>query len=201
MRGDELGDFSISLAGGHNILNALAVIATTIEFNIELFKIRKYLEEFTGVARRMEVLGEFRGAIIIDDYAHHPTEIKATVSALRQKYGRRKLIVAFHPHTFTRTRAFFSDFVKSFDQVDELIIIDIYGSAGERRGGAHSRELVEAIKKENRKTNKQQAVKYIPTLIECEKYLREQVERNDLVVLMGAGDIFRVGENLITHNS
>ncbi|KKS33558.1 MAG: UDP-N-acetylmuramate-L-alanine ligase, partial [Parcubacteria group bacterium GW2011_GWC2_42_12] len=151
-RVEELGGFSIQLAGRHNILNALAVIATAIELNIELFKIRKYLAEFTGTARRMQALGEFRGATVIDDYAHHPTEIKATVSAVRQKYGSRKLMVAFQPHTFSRTKALFNDFVKSFAQVDELIILDIYGSAREKPGGAHSRDLAEKIRIRNQES-------------------------------------------------
>jgi len=197
-RGEELGDFSIQLPGRHNILNALAVIAASVELNIELFKIRKYLEEFTGTARRMQVLGEFKGATIIDDYAHHPTEIRATIAALRQRYGQRKLIVAFHPHTFSRTKVLFNDFVKSFGGVDELIILNIYGSAREQpalpdaslggQGGVSSQELVEKIGGNT---------KYIPSLMDCEKYLREHAERNDVVVLMGAGDIFRVGENLV----
>ena len=196
--GLELGDFSIQLMGQHNILNALAVIAAGIELNIELFKIRKYLEEFSGPARRLQVLGEFKGATIIDDYAHHPTEIRATIAALRQRYGQRKLIVAFHPHTFSRTKVLFNDFVKSFGGVDELIILNIYGSAREQpalpdaslggQGGVSSQELVEKIGGNT---------KYIPSLMDCEKYLREHAERNDVVVLMGAGDIFRVGENLV----
>ncbi|MDP2736582.1 MAG: UDP-N-acetylmuramate--L-alanine ligase [bacterium] len=194
---EELGDFSIQLGGKHNILNALAVIATCVELNVELFKIRKYLEEFSGTARRMQILGEFKGATIIDDYAHHPTEIKATVEAVRQKYGNRKLIAAFHPHTFSRTKALFDNFAKSFDKVDELIIIDIYGSAREKQGGVHSRDLVEKIKSNNQPSGVKQEVKYISTLAECEKYLRDHIERNDVVVLMGAGDIFRVGENLV----
>lgn len=197
IRAEELGDFSIRLAGRHNILNALAVIAACVELNIELFKIRKYLEEFTGTARRMEVLGEFKGAVVIDDYAHHPTEIKATIEAARQKYGLRNLLVVFHPHTFSRTKALFDDFVKSFGGVDELIIIDIYGSAREQQGGAHSRDLVEKIKLNNQASGVKQDVKYISTLAECEKYLRGHIKRGDVLVLMGAGDIFRVGENLV----
>lgn len=195
--GNELGDFSINLAGRHNILNALAVISTCVELNIELFKIRKCLEEFTGTARRMQVLGEFKGAVIIDDYAHHPTEIQATIEAVRQKYGSKNLIVVFHPHTFSRTKALFNDFAKSFSRVDELIVIDIYGSARERRGGVHSRDLVEKIKNNNQASGVKQEVKYISTLAECEKYLRSHAGRGDIVVLMGAGDVFRVGENLV----
>lgn len=197
VKAEELGDFSIQLGGKHNIYNALAVIAVSIELNIELFKIRKYLEEFSGTARRMQVLGEFRGATIIDDYAHHPTEIKATIEAVRQKYGSKKIIVVFHPHTFSRTKALFENFTKSFNKVDELIIIDIYGSAREKQGGVHSRDLAEKIKINNQESGVKQEVKHISTLKECEKYLREHIERNDVVVLMGAGDIFRVGENLL----
>ncbi|MDD4271367.1 MAG: UDP-N-acetylmuramate--L-alanine ligase [Patescibacteria group bacterium] len=197
IKAEELGDFSIQLGGQHNIYNALAVIATCVELNVELFKVRKYLEEFSGTARRMQVLGEFKGAVIIDDYAHHPTEIKATVEAIRQKYGNRNLIVAFHPHTFSRTKALFDDFTKSFGNVNELIIIDIYGSAREQQGGVHSRDLVEKIKSNNQLAGVKQKVEHIPTLSECEKYLREHAERGDVIVLMGAGDIFRVGENLV----
>lgn len=187
---EELGDFSISLMGKHNISNALAVIATAVELNVDLFKIRKYLEEFSGTARRLQVLGEFRGATIIDDYAHHPTEIKATIEALRQRYNKRRLVVAFHPHTFSRTKALFDDFVKSFVGVDELLLVEIYGSAREKQGGVSSRDLVEKIKAG-------QKAEYAASLADCEKYLREKIERDDVVVLMGAGDIFRVGENLV----
>lgn len=198
IRAEELGDFSIQLAGRHNIYNALAVIAVSIELGIELFKIRKYLEEFSGADRRMQVLGEFKGAVIIDDYAHHPTEIKATIEAVRQKYGLRNLIVVFHPHTFSRTKALFNDFAKSFGQADELIIIDIYGSAREKQGGVSSKDLVNKVKSEKLKVNANiDNIKYIPTLAECEKYLREHIERDDVILLMGAGDIFRVGENLV----
>lgn len=196
-----LGDFSIQLAGQHNISNALAVIAACVELGVGLFEIRKYLEEFAGTARRMEVLGEFRGATIIDDYAHHPTEIKATLAGARQLYPKNKLIVVFHPHTFTRTKALFNDFAKSFGEADEVIVLDIYGSAREEQGGVHSADLVCEIK--NQKPtyraggSKIKNIKHIPTLASCEKYLRKNVGRGDVVLLMGAGDVFRIGEKLV----
>lgn len=194
---NDLGDFSIQLSGRHNIYNALAVIAASIELDIELFKIRKYLEEFSGAERRMQVLGEFKGAVIIDDYAHHPAEIKATLEAVRQKYGPRNLIAAFHPHTYSRTKALLGDFSKSFDQADGVIILDIYGSAREKQGGVSSLELVEKLRIRNQELGIRQEVEYIPTLKECEKYLRQKTKRDDVILLMGAGDIFRVGENLV----
>ncbi|MCX6796494.1 MAG: UDP-N-acetylmuramate--L-alanine ligase, partial [Candidatus Falkowbacteria bacterium] len=165
----ELGDFTIQLAGRHNILNALAVIATAIELNIDLAVIRKYLEEFSGTARRMEKLGEYNGATIIDDYAHHPTEIMATLAGARELYPKNKLVVVFHPHTYTRTKALLDDFAKSFGNADELIVIDIYGSAREEQGGVSSLDLVNKIKEVNKKIN----VQYIPTQKEVEKYLRK----------------------------
>jgi UDP-N-acetylmuramate--alanine ligase len=195
---DYLGDFCAQLSGRHNIYNALAVIAAAIELEVELVDIRRYLEEFAGTARRMEVLGEFKGAIIIDDYAHHPTEIKATLAGAREKYKNKKIITVFHPHTFTRTKALLADFSKSFGEADEVIILDIYGSAREKQGGVHANDLVKKIKKWNKEIkNKKQDVKYIPTLNEVEKYLRASAGKGDLILLMGAGDVFRIGKNLI----
>ncbi len=191
--GDLLGDFSISLIGKHNISNALAVIAACVELEVKLVDIRKYLEEFKGTARRMEILGEFRGATIIDDYAHHPTEIKAVLAGVRQLYPKNNLRVIFHPHTYTRTKAMLNDFSKSFNLADEVIVLDIYGSAREEQGGVHSKDLVKKIVE----THGNASVQYIPTLKECEKYLRENIERDDIVLLMGAGDVFRIGENLV----
>ncbi len=193
----DLGDFNIELFGKHNIYNALAVIATCVELGIDLFKIRKYLEEFKGTTRRMQVLGQFQGATIIDDYAHHPTEIKTTLAGVRGLYKDNKIIVVFHPHTFTRTKVLLNDFAKSFSQADEVIVLDIYGSAREKQGGVHSRDLAEKIGIRNQELGIRQNVKYISTLEECEKYLRENVGRGNVVLLMGAGDVFRIGENLV----
>lgn len=194
---DNLGDFSIQLLGKHNIYNALAVIAAAIELEVDLFALRKYLEDFAGTERRMQILGEYRGAIIIDDYAHHPTEIKATLAAAREKYGSKKIIAVFHPHTFTRTKALLDDFAKSFNLADEVIILDIYGSAREQQGGVHSRDLVAKIKEQA--TGAQQlGINYIPTLNEAEKYLRANAGRGDIILLMGAGDVFRIGQNLVS---
>ncbi len=189
----ELGDFSISLPGKHNIYNALAVIATSMELGLGLLEIRTYLEEFQGTHRRSQVMGEFRGAVLIDDYAHHPSEIRTTLSGLRQIYPDRKMRVVFHPHTYSRTKALLKEFSESFDEAQELIVLDIYGSAREEQGGVHSRDLVNKAKKHNPELQ----VSHIPTLRECEDYLRKTLESGDLAVLMGAGDVFRIGDNLV----
>ena len=192
-----LGDFSIGLLGRHNISNALAIIAFCIEMDIELWKIRQYLGEFTGATRRSQILGKFRGATVIDDYAHHPTEIKATLSGLRQVYPAERIIAVFHPHTYTRTKILLNDFAKSFSGADEVIVLDIYGSARENKGGVHSKDLAEKIKIRDQELGIKRLVKYIPTLDKCENYLRANIGRSDIVILMGAGDVFRIGENLV----
>jgi len=190
-----LGDFSIQLAGRHNIANALAVIAAGVELEISLTDIRKYLSEFTGTSRRMEVMGKFNGALIIDDYAHHPTEIKATIAGARQLYKNKKITVVFHPHTFTRTKVLLDDFAKSFNEADAVIILDIYGSAREAHGGVHSRDLISKLKAQNSKLKSL----YIPTKKECEEYLRKNLQPGDVVLLMGAGDQFKIGEGLLNN--
>jgi UDP-N-acetylmuramate--alanine ligase len=188
----DLGEFNIRLLGKHNIYNALAVIAASIELDADLAKIRAGLADFLGTARRAQVLGKFRGALIIDDYAHHPTEVKATLLALKEKYKDKNLVVVFHPHTFTRTKALLADFSKSFFAADQVIVLDIYGSARETQGGIKASDLVKAIKEVGHKQ-----VRHIPSLSKAEDYLRSAAGPGDVIVLMGAGDVFRIGENLI----
>jgi UDP-N-acetylmuramate--alanine ligase len=194
---DDLGVFRIQLWGEHNILNALAVIAGALELKVPLSKIKKYLAEFKGTERRMQTLGKFKGALILDDYAHHPTEVKATLASLKVHYPEKKIITIFHPHTFTRTKALFNDFVSSFQNTDELYILDIYGSAREAHGGVSSRELVTAIKQFNEQQEIKQKVVNISTIDEAVNYFRKNLEVDDLLLLMGAGNVFKVGEDLL----
>lgn len=194
---NDLGEFKIQLWGEHNVLNALAVIAGALELNVPLKKIKKYLTEFKGTERRMQILGKLKGALIIDDYAHHPTEVKATLASLRVHYPTKKIITVFHPHTFTRTKALFDDFVTSFKNTDELYILDIYGSAREKQGGVSSQELVRAIKQFNSEEGIKQKVKNITTINEATDYFKDNLEVDDLLLLMGAGNVFKVGEDLL----
>jgi len=194
---NDLGEFKISLWGEHNVFNALAVIAAARALKVSISDIKKHLAGFKGTERRAQVLGKYRGALIIDDYAHHPTEIKATLAGLRARYQAKKIITVFHPHTFTRTRALFKDFVTSFDDTNELIILDIYGSAREKQGGVSSQELTTALKKHNIKNKQRQAVYYIPTLDKAAQFLKKCLKKDDILLLMGAGDVFRVGRELL----
>ena len=194
---NNLGEFKIKLFGRHNIKNALAVIAAARELGVPLAKIKTALFSFKGTERRAQVLGKYKEAIIIDDYAHHPTEVKATLKALREFYKNRNIITVFHPHTFTRTKALFKDFSTSFSDTDELIILNIYGSAREEQGGVSSAELVKAIEIYDKKNKLNRSVLNIKTIPEVAKYLKAKISKNDLVILMGAGDVFRVGEIIL----
>ena len=190
-RGESRGNFSIQLVGEHNVANALAVIAMVKELGFDLEKIREALEKFSGAVRRFEIKGEAAGVLVIDDYGHHLTEIRVTLEAARQRYPNKKIWCVFHPHTFTRTKALLKDFSKSFGAVDKTIVIDIYGSAREVTGGVSSSELVELIKKEGNDAL------YIPTIPEVAEFLVKEVKSGDVVITMGAGDVWRVGEMLL----
>lgn len=194
---NNFGDFKIRLSGRHSISNALAVIASARELKVPMAKIKKYLSEFKGTTRREQVLGKYKGALIIDDYAHHPAEVKTTISGIKERYPKKKIRLVFHPHTFTRTKALFSDFVKSFTLADELIILDIYGSAREEQGGVSSLELKEAIAKYNKENGIKQKLKQLKTIKSVANYLAKDLDEDDLLLLMGAGDVFRVANILL----
>ncbi|MFA5318100.1 MAG: UDP-N-acetylmuramate--L-alanine ligase [Patescibacteria group bacterium] len=182
-----LGIFNTLLIGEHNVRNAAAVIATAMQLGVPVVKIKKALAKFRGTARRMEVLGKYKGALFIDDYAHHPTEIKATLKAARQKYPNKNIICAFMPHMFSRTKALLNDFAKSFNDADEILILPTYSSARENKTYEISKELVKKINKN---------AKYISSIKQCALYLKKSVKKDDIVILTGAGDTFRVWDEL-----
>lgn len=185
------GTFQIQLLGNHNVANALAVIAACSKLGYNINQIRDALQKFSGTLRRFEIKGEVNGVTIVDDYGHHPTEIRVTLEAARQRWPEKKIWCVFHPHTFTRTKALLADFAKSFGAVDKIIVLDIYGSAREKFGGVHSRDLVEAIKKEGK-----DAI-YLSNIPEAADFLTQEVKGGDVVITMGAGDVWRVGEMLL----
>lgn len=180
----------LKVAGKHNLLNATAVLAMAKSLGILEEVSLKSLSEFEGTSRRLETIGKRKGALIIDDYAHHPEEVKATLQALKEKYLQRNLICVFHPHTFTRTKALLSEFAQSFDEADEVIILDIYGSAREKQGGVTSEELVEKMKMF------QQNVYYLATIEDAFDDLKDRIGNKDLVVTMGAGNVWELANKL-----
>lgn len=181
------GKFKIALPGRHNVLNAAAVIALCYKFNLSSSKIAEALKVFSGTVRRFEYVGEINGAILIDDYAHHPEEIKTTLKTARNIFPQRNIITIFHPHSFSRTEALLGDFAQSFDNTNELIVLDIYGSARETAGNVNSQDLVRSVNKYN-----PGRAQYIPTIEEATEFLKDNMKEGDLIVSMGAGDVWRV---------
>ncbi len=186
----KLGRFDLSLPGRHNVLNTAAAVAAAYQFNAGAEKMRRAVSEFEGTSRRFEYIGRRNGAILIDDYAHHPEEIKVTLRAARDFFPRKKIWCVFQPHTYTRTKALLEDFAQSFEDADNVIILDIYGSAREEQGVAHSKDLVERASRYHRN------IKYIPTIGEVVDYLSDKIGSDDLVITMGAGNVLEAGEKL-----
>lgn len=189
-KGSALGKISLSVPGKHNVYNALATLITCLEAGLSFDKIAEAIQEFRGAKRRFQVLGEVENILVIDDYAHHPTEIQATISAA--KATGKRIIAVFQPQRYTRTYYLFEQFSRSFDEADEVIITDIYSPAGEQRiEGVDSAKLVELIK-----SNSNPNVKHIPTRDEVLTYLIGHVNPGDLVLTMGAGDIWKAADGL-----
>ena len=187
-KGDiKLFDLSLNVPGKHNVLNALASVAASICLDIPFGKIIEGIQSFGGTHRRFELKGSINGITVIDDYAHHPTEIKATLEATKN-YPHNKIYCVFQPHTYTRTSSLFSDFTHSFYNTDKLILADIY-AAREKDTGVVSSDMLGAKIREN-------GVDCINlhSFLDIVKYLKENATEGDLILTVGAGDVFNVGE-------
>jgi UDP-N-acetylmuramate--alanine ligase len=187
-----LGEINLNIAGKHNISNALASIASGIELNIPFKTIKKALEQIKGVKRRLEIKAEKKGIIVMDDYGHHPTEIMATLTAVRESYKGRRLIVVFQPHRYTRTKGLFHEFTRSFYQSDILIVLPIYAASEEEIKGVSASSLCEGIRERGHKD-----VSYAPDFTQALSMITHKMKKKDLVLTLGAGDIYTLGEKLI----
>lgn len=191
-KGREMGHFQISLPGEHNVLNAIAAIIVSLETGIDLEKIRKYLPLFTGTKRRFEKIGEQKHILLYDDYAHHPTEIKATLKALKNWYPERRIIAVFQPHTYSRTKALFKEFGLCFTDTDIILVSDIYSSAREtEKYGVTSATLVEEICQHHPDCY------FTLGQEEILQYLDHNVRENDIIITLGAGDIYKIQSQII----
>ncbi|MEK6798454.1 MAG: UDP-N-acetylmuramate--L-alanine ligase [Planctomycetota bacterium] len=183
----------LSIPGVHNVANALAAIAIAMRCGADPAKLAAGVSSFAGVDRRMTWRGRGRGVTIVDDYAHHPTEIQVTLRAAIQRYVPTRVWVVFQPHQAARTRHFMSEFAESFEGVEEIIVPDIYG-ARETEATANpmgSAELVARIK------NHGVRARYEPQLKDIARYLTDRVDAGDLVLTMGAGDVWKVADELV----
>lgn len=186
----ELGTIELSVPGKHNVYNAMATVIVCLEAGIPFADIASAIIGFHGAKRRFQVLGEKGGVLVIDDYAHHPTEIEATIAAA--KATGKRIIAVFQPQRYTRTFFLLDAFSRAFGEADEVIITDIYSPAGEQQiEGVHSSKLVELIKE-----NSNAGARYLPTKQDVIADLQGRLQPGDLVLTMGAGDIWKVGDTL-----
>ena len=184
VKGEEFGRVKVGMPGTHMVCNALAAIAVGIELGADLKEICKALEEFPGVSRRSEVVANIAGITVVDDYAHHPTEIKSTIAAIRRGFVPEiggRLIAVFQPHRFSRTRELFSEFLPVFAEVDELIITEIYPAGEEEIPGVSAEALAQAIQHPN--------VRYESSFADLPSALVETLKVGDVLLTLGAGSI------------
>ena len=188
--GTPLERVSLNVPGDHNISNALSAIALCLEMGIDYNHIIAGLAKFGGAHRRFEYKGTFNGATVIDDYAHHPTEIKASLAAAKN-YPHGRLIVCFQSHTYTRTLSFLDDFAQALSAADMVVLADIYPAREPDIYGVSAKDIADRIEKLGTE------VHYLGSFDACEKFLEKNLINNDLLITMGAGDVYLVGENLL----
>ena len=186
-----LGELYLHLPGKHNVMNALAVCALAEELGIEFDHLKKAFAEFQGVSRRFEIKGEAAGVLFVDDYGHHPTEVKATIDTARENFERR-LVIVFQPHRYTRTRDVHKRFENSFAAADEVYITEIY-AAGERPIEGITGELIYRAVLSSGKKN----VHFISSRDELKRTIGSSLMKGDLLMTLGAGDIWKLGEELM----
>ena len=191
-RGQELGKVTLPIPGRHNALNSLAAVAVGHELEIPFSAICRGLQEMTGVQRRFQIKGEVNGITVIDDYGHHPTEIKAVLKTMASSFPGRRRFVLFQPHRYTRTQALFEDFTTAFYQSDVLIVTEIYAASEPVIPGVHAEKLTTAIQKHGHGN-----VRYIPDHLALVPSLVEEVREGDVVLTLGAGNIWQTGEALL----
>ena len=188
--GKKTGSFYLKVPGSHNVSNALAAIALARLLQIPDETIVKGLGSFTGTDRRFQYKGEVAGVTIVDDYAHHPTEIQATLNAAHN-YPHKKLWCVFQPHTYTRTKALLPEFAQALKLADHVVLADIYAARETDNLGISSQVLQARIQELGT------PCEYFPTFDEIENFLLNNCETGDLLITMGAGDVVKIGEQLL----
>lgn len=190
LRGEKICHVELSVLGRHNVLNSLAAIAATYVNNVPIEDAIIGLKNYKGVERRLEEKGYYKGTKIMDDYAHHPTEIKSSIHAIKNAC-KGKLYTIFQPHTYTRTKLLLDAFANSFDESDVIIITDIYAAREKDYGDIHSKTLRNAI------SDHRDNAFYISGFEDIVKFIKENIKKDDVVVTMGAGDVYKIGEMIL----
>ncbi len=196
-KGTDLGEFAIRIFGEHNALNAVAALIVSLECGLPIEKIKQSLTKFAGSKRRFELIGTLpSGALLYDDYAHHPTEIMKTLQAARMLYPKKKIVAVFQPHTYSRTKELFSDFTNAFTNADTVVLTDIFASAREAVDTTITSEQLAHTMKE-----KHPHVIYQPALSDVIEYLKKSnFDEQTVIITIGAGDIYTVKDALSVTN-
>ncbi|MBR1735435.1 MAG: UDP-N-acetylmuramate--L-alanine ligase, partial [Firmicutes bacterium] len=189
-KGTVKGHIKLNVPGMHNVLNATAVFAMADFYGVDGESIAKGLRNFTGTNRRFQKKGEFNGVTVIDDYAHHPTEIKATLSSAK-RYDKNKLWCVFQPHTYSRTKSLLNEFSHAFDDADNIVVLDIYAAREKDTGEVHSKDLVELL------INNGKNALYKESFDAAVEFLAEKCQKGDMLITIGAGDVYKIGEKIV----
>ncbi|MFQ5961309.1 MAG: UDP-N-acetylmuramate--L-alanine ligase, partial [Candidatus Methylomirabilales bacterium] len=190
-RHEVLGKFRLRVPGIHNVSNALAAVAVGLDLDLEPAVIRDGLEEFAGVDRRFQVKGEAQGVLVVDDYGHHPAEIHATLNAAKEGFGRR-VVAIFQPHRYTRTYHLLREFFTAFYEADVLVVTEVYGAGEPVIPGVSGRQIVEGALEHGHRS-----VTFLPDRETIPEFVLSVVQPGDMVITMGAGDIWHVGEEIV----
>lgn len=192
--GEFFADFELNVPGRHNISNALACIVVCHHVGLTVQEMQRGLRRFTGAKRRFQIIGTCRGALVVDDYAHHPTEVAAVIKAAKEGWPSRRVVAVFQPHRYSRTKLLFEEFAQAFREADVVIITDIYAPPPEKPiPQVSSAALADRV----RENDGPQKVYHIPQQEEVAPFLREWLSSSDLVLVMGAGPIWRVAHDLL----
>jgi UDP-N-acetylmuramate--alanine ligase len=191
-KGYRLGEVSFPMPGPHNVLNAMACIVVALELDIPFAAIQEGFARFGGVGRRFQVKGEPGGIMVVDDYGHHPAEIKATLAAARQGWPERRIVAAFQPHRYTRTHELFSEFVAAFYDADVLVLTDVYAAGEQPIDGATAERLATELRRHGQKD-----VTWLDDREKIPEHLAGIVKSGDIVITLGAGNIWQQGESLV----
>jgi UDP-N-acetylmuramate--alanine ligase len=191
-RDDRLGEIELRVPGMHNVRNALAGVAVGLELDVDFEQVREGLARFTGVRRRFEKIGEAGGVIVLDDYAHHPTEIEATLDAASQGFADRRIVAVFQPHLYSRTRDFLDGFARSFFNADVLVMTDVYGAREEPIEGVGGQQIADLATKYGHRD-----VHYVPDKNDLPPRLDDITQPGDVVLMLGAGDIWRYSRDFV----
>lgn len=189
-KGKKVMDVSLNVPGMHNVSNALAAIALALDLKLPESSIISGLDQFGGADRRFQYKGKVDGITVIDDYAHHPTEIRATLTAAAN-YPHKRLVLVFQPHTYSRTKAFLGDFADVLSMADVVVLADIYAAREKNTFGISSKDILDKLKAKGTEAY------YFPSFEEIEKFLLENCISGDLLITMGAGNVVEIGENIL----